>query len=258
MTSPFESSVRDSLQRLAEAPPARSLVDRALSDARRIRRRRRTLAALAAIAIVGGGTATPFVLTARGGNAPVGTTPTTATARPTTECRTATHEPSPFAGAIPDTWPSFIGIVMAHLPPRDDYYVSSGYGLCEDMGASAGRVVMSIGEQGEHGQFVVELITDFQKLIQGPNVITPSAFNISAYFTCPGLQAEHVEVYFCEEATETQPLAFAGRDHRGDMWVFAYYPDRRYIVLENNDTILDLPTMRAIVTDPELAALLQR
>lgn len=257
MTSPFESSVRDGLARLAEAPPAGSLVDRALSDARRIRRRRRILTALAAIAVVGGGTATPFVLTAQGGDAPAGTTPT-ATARPTTECRTATNEPSPFAGTLPDTWPSFIGIVMAHLPPRDDYYVSSGYGLCNDMGASAGRVVMQIGAQGEHGQFVVELITDFQELIQGPNVITPPNFDVSTYFTCPRLEAEHVEVYFCEEATETQPLAFAGRDHRGAMWVFAYYPDGRYIVLENNDTILDLETMRAVVTDPELAALLQR
>jgi hypothetical protein len=93
-------------------------------------------------------------------------------------------------------------------------------------------------------------------MLNGPNVVTPSDFDASTAFTCPGLRAEYPEVYFCEDASGTAPLAFGGRDQRGHEYVFALYPDGRWIVLEDNGAGLDLETKRDIVTDHELAALL--
>jgi hypothetical protein len=241
MTSPFESSVRDGLRLVADGPTGPALADRALADARRMRLRRRSLVALAAIAVVGAGAAVPFVVTSRGDLAPAEVTPT---AQPTVDCREATNEPAPPAGVIPETWPSFVGIVMAHLPTRDDYHLASGYGMCQH----GARMVMEIGEQGAHGQFVVELMPDFYGALPAGN----EPVNLS----CPSLAATAQEVYFCSDATATEPLVWGGVDERGATYVFALHADGRWIIFENNGADVAPETMRDIVTDPALAALL--
>jgi hypothetical protein len=160
------------------------------------------------------------------------------------ECRSATDEAVPPGGAVPDTWPTFVAIVMAHLPPRDDYHLSSAYGLCEGTSGQAGRMVMSFGEGEEHGQFVVELFPDFYQVLP------------SASATCATLAAQSQEVFFCTDATATEPLAFGGRDQRGGVYALTLYPDGRSIVFEDTNTNLAPETMRTIVSDPSLAALL--
>jgi hypothetical protein len=252
MTTGFDSNLREGLQRLAEAPPAPALADEALANARRIRRRRRTIAALAATAVVGVGTAMPLLLTTESGYVPFGPRPTgtapSETVRPPVECRTATNEAVPPGGAVPDTWPSFVGIVLAHLPPRDDYHLSSAVGMFCDTDPKAGRMVMSFGEGDAHGQFALELFTDFYQLL--PAGETPA-------MTCAALTAEWQEVYSCTDATSTEPLVVGGRDEPGDVYFMALYPDGRFVFIEDNRSGIAQETLLAIVTDPALAALLE-
>jgi hypothetical protein len=160
------------------------------------------------------------------------------------ECRTATNEAIPPAGTVPDTWPSLVGIVLDHLPPRDDYHLSSAFGPCSGASGQAWRMVMRVGG----GQLVVELFPDFYQLL--PTDATPAT-------TCSALIARWQEEYFCTDATSTEPMVAGGRDDRGEVYILALYPDGRWITLEDNDTNLPRETMRAIVTDPELAALLE-
>lgn len=249
MTTGFDSNLREGLRRLADAPPAPALADAALANARRIRRRRRSLAALAATAVVGVGTAMPLLLTTESRYAPFGPRPTgtagTESVRPPIECRTATDEAVPPGGAVSDSWPSFVGIVLAHLPARDDYRLDSAGGLCGEPSERSGRMVLSFGDAAGH--LVVELYADFYQLI--PTDATPAT-------TCAALIARWQEVYFCADATSTEPLIVGGRDDRGEVYI-ALYPDGRWITVEDNGTDLPPETLRAVVTDPALAALLE-
>ncbi len=257
MTSPFESTVREGLRQLADQPAPPSTADRALAGARHVRRRRRVVTALAAIAGAAAITL-PFALVPRGDGATDvvdATSSTTAapTVTPTVECRTVTTPP---ALASPDTWPSFVATVVAKLPPRDDYVLTSAHGVCEvtdgppsvfagDERATIVRSAemrMSVGGSAENGGFSVLLVRT------SPPIDLPSCAEL------PSLQRAGDELLFCDDATAALPTAYGGRSG-GDLYAMAMYPDGRMILFEDGGSPFDLATMRALVTDPDLAAL---
>jgi hypothetical protein len=169
------------------------------------------------------------------------------------ECGTATHEAAPPAGTASDAWPTFVKVIIAKLPPRDDYALNSAVGVCDstDHGVSVnGRPLkilrlaglnMSLGANEENGRFVMDLT-----LVTGD---LPTA--------CTEIPAatDDDQILDCEDATQAGPMVVAGR-FRGDLYVMAFYPDGRMISFEDRGSPFDLETMRALVTDPEVAALL--
>ncbi|HEX6870475.1 MAG TPA: hypothetical protein VF163_05200, partial [Micromonosporaceae bacterium] len=128
MTTPVENMLRERLPALADVPGPASVADAALARAARMRRRRIVLASAGA-AVLAGAVAIPLVGYGTGA-APPGGPPLGVGTAGGSSCKTVTDETDPAQGVPRDAWPDFVAVTVAKLPPRDDYTLQSGYGVC--------------------------------------------------------------------------------------------------------------------------------
>jgi len=242
MTTSWETTLRQDLRELADAPGPPSLADQALADARKVRRWRAalagasamTLTALIAIPLVVLGPAASWSLLPFG--APGADTP----------CETATDEAEPRLGVPVAEHPNFVRVVISKLPPRDDYSLQSASGTCVDSDALPGAVVLdnayaviNLGPNREHGHLTVDLYHQTEPI------------------TCATQPRPPEEVLFCEDATATTPLVMAANTGSpGYFVVTAIYPDARTVSIGSITTPFDVATIQSVVTDPALADLL--
>jgi hypothetical protein len=174
-----------------------------------------------------------------------------------------------------ENWPDFVQIVIAKLPPRSDYIMQSGYALCKpepsgELGGGAVRVppqgadehkiayaVINLGGLREHGHLTVNLAQTDPG--EAPQTCAAVQQQLDAHEVSP--EAPKPELLFCEEATATAPLVFATR-MLSIITATAAYDDFR-VWMESIATDLDQQpeigpeALRAVVTDPALAALNQ-
>jgi hypothetical protein len=241
VTTSLESRLRADLQELADVPGPPSLVDRALADAGRARRTRRVVVGAGALALTAvialpiatrtlPGRALPF-----GGEGSPGT------------CQTATDEAVPPDGVSAADQPRFVRFVFTKLPPRDDYFLQSGYGMCvgteEPAGLPGERLnayaVINLGPNREHGHLTVTIQHE------------------PGLRTCADLTTPEVRLLFCEDAAATTPLVLGVQIGRPDEFIVtAVYSDDRVVSIGAYGTPFDVATLRSVVTDPELVALL--
>jgi hypothetical protein len=228
------------------------MADRALVGARKVRRQRGILASVGAFVLTGA-VAVPWLAGGAGPvNVPLGSpsasVPTAVT--PMVACKTFTHGPGPLEGAPLDTWADFVPTVLGKLPARSDYTVQSGYGICTELDGTpvpaqrpVGRVNINLGANAEHGHVSLELYRDI---------------GVFADITCATLPSPHPQspfqdLLYCQDATGDTPMvvAYGGRQ----LGVSAIYSDGRAILTEATGTPFGVEVLRAVVTDPELAAL---
>jgi hypothetical protein len=183
MTTKVESVLREGLKELAVVPQPVSLADRALNRAASIRRRRVTLgvigvvalAALVAIPLLISGTGTTPVGGGGGGG-----------------CKTVTDESDPPHGVPVAEWPDFVTLTVRAMPPRTDYTLQSGYGVCPRADATGeaelAYAVINLGPSRENGHVTISLRHE----------------TLAACADVP----KDVSVSFCDEPTATSPLVF--------------------------------------------------
>jgi hypothetical protein len=244
VTTSLESRLRQDLRDLADVPGPPSLVDRALADARRQRRRRVVVAGAGTLVIVAL-IAVPFVLRAAGVNLslPFGEQPAGG------QCGEATDEAEPPDSVPVPEQPRFVRVVQGKLPPRSDYYLQYATGMCvageEPTGLAGERLhgyaVINIGQRQEHGHLTVT--------IQHQTMPT----------NCNDIPTPEMPWgnKVCEDATATTPLVMVVEDRAERQFsVTAVYPGNRVVSMDSFRTPFDVDTIRAIVTDPDLVALL--
>jgi hypothetical protein len=242
VTTSLESRLRADLRELADVPGPPSLVDRALADARRSRRRQR-VAAGAGILTITALIAVPFVFRGQlhGLSLPFGGSGGSAT------CQTATDEAVPPDGVPAADQPRFVRVVFTKLPQRDDYFLQSGYGMCvgteEPAGLPGERLnayaVINLGPNREHGHLTVTVQHE------------------PGFGTCADVPTPEAQLLFCEDAAATTPLVLGVQIGRpNEFIVTAVYSDDRVVSIGAYGTPFDVPTLRSVVTDPDLVALL--
>jgi hypothetical protein len=250
VTTSLETRLRADLQELADVPGPPSLVDRALADARTLRRRRRLAAGVGALVLTAA-IAIPFVFQAGPGlSLPSGSGGAPAT------CEITTEEADP-GGRVPATeQPRFMDRVFSKLPPRDDYHLQWAYGMCVE--SMAGEVKEPAGLPGErlHAYAVINL---------GPNRehghLTVYIEHEAVPETCAGVPTPEppMRLLFCEDAAGPAPLVIATEgefDDSTDVTVGAFYTGDRMVSVGAHGTPFGAATLRAVVTDPDLVALL--
>jgi DNA-directed RNA polymerase specialized sigma24 family protein len=233
-TTRFQPGLRDDLQVLSSLPAPASPGDRALAAARKVGRRRVVVAAAGAVAIAAliavpvaaGGWHRP--LDAAQGGAP---------------CESATDEAEPSSGVPGSDQPQFVKAVVSKLPRTEHYVLQSAYGICTVPGSAgvgpSGYAVINLGPNRERGHLTVSIYYETDP----PTCATT---------TVPADQL------FCEDGIANTPLVQAIRDGVDDFVVTAVYPDRRAVSIEAHTFAFDPATLRSVVTDPELVALLPR
>lgn len=254
-----QHGLRQGLRELAEQPVPPGLADRALVGATSLRRRRRTLTAVAALGTIGligaaGAAAIPLLASTSGPPAASSTAPQVTSPSTPLVCGTATDEPVPPDGAR-DELPAVAQVVLELLPPRDDYHIGWVFSACErdgqwvfpdgsavEPGDALARVQLSIGENNSGGRVKVDLYRSFP-----PGVVLPSCAAI------PTLAPEE-ELLFCEDRDGEAPMLI-GLISRGENVVMAVFADGRGAMMENDAPSIGIDVMRAVVTDPTLLAL---
>ncbi len=228
------------------------LAEHALVRARKVRRRRRgILASVGAFVLTGAawlaGCAAPVDVPL---GSPSASVPTAA--MPMVACKTFTHGPDASEGAPRDTWADFVPTVLGKLPPRSDYTVQTGYGICTELDGKlmpaqtpVGRVKIDLGPNAEHGHVSVELYRDI---------------GVFADITCATLPSPHPQspfqdLLYCQDATPDTPMVVAYGDGGRQLGVSAVYSDGRAILMEATGAPFGVDVLRVVATDPELAAL---
>jgi hypothetical protein len=251
MTTSMETALRERLRTMADVAGPPSLADRSLVRAARMRRRRNALVGVGAVALATA-VAVPVFGDSMGTAPGVGTTLGTDTTPSSTSgnggCRTVTDESDPVRGVPKTEWPDFVSITVAHLPARDDYTLQSGYGVCPAPGPGSGATgeirddkayaVINLGPNREDGHVTVTL-------------------GHRSVVTCAALSGdEQVPPIFCDESTPTTPLVY-GLDSGGNsIQVTAIYADTRTVRMESNQSPIDANALKAVVTAPPLADLI--
>jgi hypothetical protein len=238
MTTAMETELRRDLQELADVPGPPSLADRALARAQTLRRRRAAVAGAGTLALVVL-VALPFVVDVRslGFRLPFG-------GSDTVPCEEATDDVK--VPGLSD-YPRFVRLVLSKMPPRDDYSLQSAQGMCPPFGEPEGPAgeqrqgyaVINLGPNREHGHLTVTLS------------------RIAHQFTCDTVRTPEGGLIFCEDATATAPLVLGVRVG-GDNYVIvtALYLDGRSVSIGAIGTPFDAATLRPVVTDPTVAALI--
>jgi hypothetical protein len=250
VTTSLETRLRADLQEMADVPGPPSLVDRALAGARRTRRVRRLVAGAGALALTVA-IAIPFVLRAAPGlSLPVGSGGSPAT------CEITTEEADP-GGRVPATeQPWFMDRVFSKLPPRDDYYLQWAYGMCVETEAGDVKEPANLPGERLHAYAVINL---------GPNRerghLTIDIEHETVPQTCAAVPTPTppMRLLFCEDASGPAPLVVATEgeyDHSTDVSVGAFYTGDRMVAIGAHGTSFDAATLRTIVSDPDLVALL--
>jgi hypothetical protein len=240
MTTPVEVELRRRLRELATEPSPPNLADVALAGAKRVRRWRTVLAgcgvlllAVLALPLVTDGPAAysrmlPFALPGAGAAA----------------CESATDESDPVRGVPSDGYPRFVRMVLAKMPPRDDYSLQSAIGVCPNPGARpSGYAVVNLGPNREHGHLTINL-----RYLAGP------ALSEAVPASCATLPTPPAAVLFCDDATV--PMVFATAPDEHNVIVNAIYPDGRSVYIEAIDADITANQLVPVVTDPALADLL--
>lgn len=233
MTTSWEQRLREDLAALAE-PPGRGVpgspADRALADAKKVRRRRAGLLAAGSVALVALA-ATPVVVNTVG--LPFGA------GGSGTPCESATDEADPPRKTPVSKMPRFVRTVVAKLPARDDYYLQSAQGMCAMAGHRPhGYTVINLGPYREHGHLTVRI-----QFWIGPG-------------NCAGLEEPQQRTLSCEEATDSSPLVLAQSLDGNGFVVTAIHPDSRAVTIGAHGTPFDVATIRSVATDAELIDLL--
>jgi hypothetical protein len=244
MTTPVEAELRRRLRELATEPGPPSLADQALAGATRVRRWRAVLAGcgvllLAVIAV-------PIVTDGRVGYSLI---PFGAHDPGSTACESATDESDPVTGVPTDGYPRFVRMVLAKMPPRDDYTLQSAYGVCPNPDAPPGTpgarpngyAVVNLGPNREHGHLTINL-----RYLTAPSEAVPTA--------CATLPTPAANVLFCDDSTV--PLVFAVTPHQRYVIVNAIYPDGRTVYIEAIDADITANQLIPVVTDHAIADLL--
>ena len=247
MTTPVEIELRRRLRELATEPGPPNLAAQALAGAKRVRRWRTVLAgcgvlllAVLALPLVTGGPAAysrmlPFALPGAGAAA----------------CESATDESDPVKGVPSDGYPRFVRMVLAKMPPRDDYSLQSAIGVCPNPDAPpgtpgarpSGYAVVNLGPNREHGHLTINL-----RYLAGP------ALSEAVPTSCATLPTPPAAVLFCDDTTV--PMVFATTPHEHYVIVNAVYPDGRSVYIEAIDADITANQLVPVVTDPALADLL--
>jgi hypothetical protein len=230
MTTPVESMLRDGLRELADVPGPRSLVEEALVRAARMRRRRIVLGSAGVVVV-----AATIAVTIAGhgfGKVPIGVGSNDST------CKTVTDESDPPHGVPRAEWPGFVSVTVAAMPPRDDYTLQSGYGVCPAGGRGTAYAVINLGPNREHGHVTINL-----------DHVTVGS--------CARLPDNSGTVLFCTEGTATTPLVFGVDEGGGTTVVKAVYPDGRAVSMESNQTTLTTEDLTRVATNQELVHLLR-
>lgn len=237
MTTSTEDQLRDVLRHLADIGQPEALADRALVQATRLRRRNTALAGGAVVALAAA-VAMPFALTGGGRGAPSAAIPSEAQA-----CRIFTNDGESTGGVPRAEWPEFVLIAVADLPPRGDYTLQSGFGICPELfnlPDSSGRrsivasAIVNLGPNRENGALTIDLfahreVTSCAALPQAPR--------------------------FCDEATASTPLVYGSGDETSPR-VTAVYPDGRMAVIESLHGPFSFDDLKFVVTDRALADLI--
>jgi len=242
----METRLREDLLELADVPAPPSLADRALADARTLRRRRAVGAGVGTLALIGI-VALPFVanVSVAGWHLPFGAAETT-----TSPCGTATDESEQQRGVPAAEYPQFVRLTVAKLPPRDDYVLQSAVGICPPPAGVAGPkgngpygyAVINLGPRREQGHLTVDIYHENEPV------------------TCATVSAPPEQVEFCRDATATAPLVLAVRDDgsRDDgLIVTAIHSGRRTVSIGAFGTPFDAEALVPVVTDPALRDLLE-
>lgn len=272
MTSLSEPNLSEALHDLVDVPGPANLADQALVGARRVRRRRMALSGAAALAVVGL-VAVPFAIrpgsqpapgqSAAGAAAMAGSSSSnSASPFVATQRCVAAPQVSPTVKTVAEAdWPQFVRIAIKKLPPRTDYTMQSGYGVCtpEDTTAANAYAVINLGgPMREHGHLTLNLVARADR---------------DAPLTCDALR-KHVDtklprtpdtpkadVLFCEEGTASTPFVFGIR-YYNTLTVTAVYADHRSVWMESHPAYpgrsfeIDADALRAVVTDRALVDLL--
>jgi hypothetical protein len=247
MTTPVEAELRRRLRELATEPSPPNLADQALAGAKRVRRWRTVLAGCGVVllAVI----ALPIVTDGRVGYSrliPFGFPDSGSAA-----CESATDESDPVTGVPTDGYPRFVRMVLAKMPPRDDYTLQSAYGVCPNSDAQPGTpgarpngyAVVNLGPNREHGHLTINL-----RYLAGP------ALSEAVPTSCATLPTPPANVLFCDDSSV--PMVFAVDPYEHYVIVNAVYPDGRSVYIEAIDAPITANQLVPVVSDPALADLL--
>jgi hypothetical protein len=159
-------------------------------------------------------------------------------------CESATDESDPVQGVPNDGYPRFVRMVLAKMPPRDDYTLQSAYGVCvpadlpPDIPARPnGYAVVNLGPNREHGHLTINLLYLME----------------AAPTSCATLPTP-VDVLFCDDSAV--PIVFAVDRDKYTVTVNAVYPDGRTFYIEAIDTPITATQLVPVVKDTAIADLL--
>jgi hypothetical protein len=246
MTTPVEAELRRRLHQLANQPGPPSLADQALAGARRVRRWRTVLAGCGALLLAV--LALPLVT---GGPAAYSRLLPFAADAGAAACESATDESDPVTGVPTDGYPRFVRMVLAKMPPRDDYTLQSAYGVCPNTDAPPGTpgarpngyAVVNLGPNREHGHLTINL-----RYLAGP------ALSEAVPTSCATLPTPPANVLFCDDSTV--PIVFAVDPYEHYVIVNAVYPDGRSFYIEAIDADITANQLVPVVSDRAIADLL--
>lgn len=254
MNSPHEPDLKAAMRGLSDVAGPDDLADAALRGAKGMRRRRGTLAALAAVATVAGLSVPFLVAGSPRAEAPGLSLPVGAAASPANlaGCQAVPMVNPTTKEVSAEQWPEYVKTVLGLLPDRDDYVVQHTYDLCNagQRGISNAYAVINLGGQREHGHLTVNLyVYDDDRWV--PN----SCAELAA------LAAEgHLDVVFCQGGVNAEPLLY-GAAHAGtNVTVGAVYADHRAVVMERNDAeavpVISLDDLKVVVANQDLLNLI--
>jgi hypothetical protein len=207
VTTSLETRLRADLLELADVPGPPSVVDRALADARTVRRRQRRMAGagalvLTAVAIAFVVWSGPSVSTPSGSG---GSSPT---------CQITTEEARPGDRVPAAEQPRIMDLVFSKLPPRDDYYLQWAYGMC---------VYTADDEVKEPDDLPGERLHAYAVINLGPHRefghLTVNIDHETVPETCAAMPTVKPpwRLLSCEDASGPEPMVVATESHFDDI-----------------------------------------